>query len=100
MIRSLDGAISSLARCFVITVVVGLFNITISAQTANDTSPGPNGEPLPNREEAGFSSSRLHALTDLLKTGGGIGRSIHCGAARTGYGHRAQGRFWNSTPGK
>jgi len=34
----------------------------------NQDSPGTNWEPLPNREEASFSSSRLHALTDLLKT--------------------------------
>ena len=42
------------------------FAVSPAAQTQD--SPGANWEPLPNREEASFSSSRLHALTDLLKT--------------------------------
>jgi CubicO group peptidase (beta-lactamase class C family) len=43
-----------------------VFVLPSSPQTQD--SPGTNWEPLPNREEASFSSSRLHALTDLLKT--------------------------------
>lgn len=38
------------------------------AVAETNDSPGTGWKPLPNREEASFSSSRLHALTDLLKT--------------------------------
>lgn len=54
-----------LAFFALIALCVGLA-VPSAAQTQD--SPGTNWEPLPNREEASFSSSRLHALTDLLKT--------------------------------
>jgi len=68
MPRFLRGAITSVARYFLSAAVAAFFTITLSAQTLTDSSPDVNWEPLPNREEASFSSSRLHALTDLLKT--------------------------------
>lgn len=40
----------------------------VSSVAQTNDSPGSDWQPLPNREEASFSSSRLHALTDLLKT--------------------------------
>ena len=40
----------------------------MSAVAQTNDSPGADWKPLPNREEASFSSSRLHALTELLKT--------------------------------
>ena len=40
----------------------------VSAVAQTNDSPGADWQPLPNREEASFSSSRLHALADLLKT--------------------------------
>jgi CubicO group peptidase (beta-lactamase class C family) len=53
-------------RVFFLLALFATSLMSTVAQT-ND-SPGADWQPLPNREEASFSSSRLHALTDLLKT--------------------------------
>lgn len=57
---------SAETRLTIFLVLCVLLVVPCAAQT--EDSPGANWEPLPNREAAGFSSSRLHALTDLLKT--------------------------------
>ena len=53
-------------RWFFLLAVFALSLVSAVAQI-ND-SPRADWQPLPNREQASFSSSRLHALTDLLKT--------------------------------
>lgn len=68
MTRSPKWTIAFLSRCFAVMALVALCRIALPAQTDLNYSPGKDWEPLPNREEASFSSSRLHALTDLLKT--------------------------------
>ena len=67
MAQSANRPTSSRSRTLAILIAVcAAFALSSAAQTQD--SPGTNWEPLPNREEASFSSSRLRALTDLLKT--------------------------------